>query len=86
MSILINVILSVVSLSLYTIIAFWAGFGSNDNYAVYAWVLFGAFVLIHVLVFSFIANRKGELRSVYYLTGIVTTLIMYSAVIYYYSS
>jgi hypothetical protein len=84
-SITINVALFVLSFGLYTVLAFWMGFGSNDNYATHAWVLFYFFPFAQLVVFTVLVKRKRKLLSAYYLSGVLTILIAYGMVVYYYS-
>lgn len=85
-SVLINIALFVLSFGLYTVVAFWMGLGSNDEYASYAWGLFYFFAFTQLLVFTLIARKKIGLRTAYYFTGVLTILIVYTSVVYCYSA
>ena len=86
-SVVTNIVLFVLSFGLYTVTAFWVGLGSSDKYAMHAWALFYFFVFVHFLAFTLITRKKGTtLRSAYYFSGVLTMLIAYASVIYYYST
>jgi|GEM_PF-7105427 len=75
-SVLINVALSIVLMFTYEIVAIGLFFGTKDA-NLYATILLVVCLLLHFLLFSYMARRKAGLRSSYYYVGLTTGVVMY---------
>ncbi|GAB2979939.1 hypothetical protein GCM10027049_14120 [Mucilaginibacter puniceus] len=81
---IVNVLLFITSVFLFGAIAFLSGYASNGNYESATWRLFGAFVIVHlVLNLLFISNPRKNQKSIV-IGSSMYILILYGIVVYIY--
>ena len=85
-SIILNILLFIVTFTVYVATSFYSGFGANDGYASNAWALFIISMAMHFAIFTLIMKRKNSLQSTEYAVGLVTMIVVYAAVLIYYNS
>ncbi len=81
---LINVILFIVLIILYFITGFLLGYGSNDNYKQSAWLLFGGFVVIHLIINLIFISSPQKNNIIVVIGSCLYIMILYGIVAYIY--
>jgi hypothetical protein len=81
---LINVILFIVLIILYFITGFLLGYGSNDNYKQSAWILFGGFVVTHLIINLIFISNPQKNSIIVVIGSCLYIMILYGIVAYIY--
>ena len=80
----VNIGLFIISISLYFFVGFSLGYGSNNNYAKAASILYGAFIITHLLI-NLLAVTKPRKNNIWLVIGsCVFVLLLHSIVVYIY--